>query len=67
MSELPTQRKSLMNSIPWIGKIAGCLLVEPLIDRVGYRNSIIVASFIQIVALILEMTSKSWQQFTVGR
>ncbi|OJJ00793.1 hypothetical protein ASPVEDRAFT_149709 [Aspergillus versicolor CBS 583.65] len=65
--ELPTQRKSLMNSIPWIGKFVGCFLVEPLIERVGYRKSIIVTSVVQIVALIIEMTAKSWQQFTIGR
>ncbi|CAK7199486.1 hypothetical protein SEUCBS139899_002166 [Sporothrix eucalyptigena] len=64
---LPTKRQSLMNSIPWIGKFVGCFTVEPLIERVGYRNSIIVAAIVQIVALIIEMTAKSWQQFTIGR
>lgn len=56
-----------MNSIPWIGKIVGCFIIEPLIDRVGYRQSIVVASIIQIIALIIEMTAKGWQQFTIGR
>jgi SP family sugar:H+ symporter-like MFS transporter len=65
--ELPTQRKSLMNSVPWIGKIVGCFLIEPLIDRVGYRSSIIVTSIVQIVSLIIEMTSHNWIQFTIGR
>ncbi|KAJ9635684.1 hypothetical protein H2204_005644 [Knufia peltigerae] len=65
--ELPTKRKSIMNSIPWIGKIVGCFIIEPLIDRVGYRQSIVVASIIQIIALIIEMTAKGWQQFTIGR
>lgn len=65
--ELPTERKSVMNSVPWIGKIVGCFLVEPLIDRVGYRKSIIVTAVIQIVSLVIEMTSKTWQQFTIGR
>ncbi|GLA55823.1 hypothetical protein AnigIFM63604_002907 [Aspergillus niger] len=65
--ELPTQRKSLMNSIPWIGKLVGCFLAEPLIERTGYRKAIIVTSVVQVIALIIEMTAKSWQQFTVGR
>lgn len=65
--ELPTTRKSIMNSIPWIGKLAGCFVVEPLIDRIGYRNSIIITAGIQIVSMIIEMTAKTWQQFTVGR
>ncbi|CAL5868250.1 uncharacterized protein PFLUO_LOCUS2474 [Penicillium psychrofluorescens] len=65
--ELPTQRASLMNSVPWIGKLGGCFLIEPLIDRVGYRNSIIVTAVIQIISLIIELTSKTWQQFTIGR
>ena len=56
-----------MNSVPWIGKIVGCFIIEPLINRVGYRPSIIIAAFIQILALIIEMTAKGWQQYTVGR
>ena len=64
---LPTKRQSIMNSIPWIGKIVGCLVIEPLIDRIGYRNSMAVTAAVQIVALIIELTSKGWQQFTVGR
>ena len=57
----------MMNSIPWIGKLAGCFIVEPLIERIGYRYSLGVAACVQIVALIIEMTAKEWQQFTVGR
>ncbi|KAL7651557.1 hypothetical protein ACMYSQ_011263 [Aspergillus niger] len=56
-----------MNSIPWIGKLVGCFLAEPLIERTGYRKAIIVTSVVQVIALIIEMTAKSWQQFTVGR
>ncbi|CAK7222120.1 hypothetical protein SCUCBS95973_004733 [Sporothrix curviconia] len=64
---LPTKRQSLMNSIPWIGKIVGCFTVEPLVERVGYRNAIVVAAIVQIVALVIEMTAHTWQQFTIGR
>lgn len=56
-----------MNSVPWIGKILGCVIIEPLIDRFGYRVSMIITCWVQIVALIIEMTSKEWIQFTIGR
>ncbi|KAJ5113707.1 hypothetical protein N7456_002241 [Penicillium angulare] len=64
---LPTERQSIMNSVPWVGKLVGCFMIEPLIERVGYRNSLIISSFVQIVSLIIEMTATTWQQFTVGR
>lgn len=64
---LPTDRKAIMNSVPWIGKILGCIVIEPLIDRFGYRASMIITAGVQIVALIIEMTSKEWIQFTIGR
>ncbi|RDH26321.1 general substrate transporter [Aspergillus welwitschiae] len=44
-----------MNSIPWIGKLVGCFLAEPLIERTGYRKAIIVTSVVQVIALIIEM------------
>ncbi|GKZ85181.1 hypothetical protein AnigIFM56816_010947 [Aspergillus niger] len=56
-----------MNSIPWIGKLVGCFLAELLIERTRCRKTIIVTSVFQVIDLIIEMTAKSWQQFTVGR
>ena len=49
---LPPTRKALMNSLPWIGKILGCFLAEPYIERAGYKKSAYTIAAIQIVAVI---------------
>lgn len=41
-----------MNSLPWIGKISGCLGAEPLIEYAGYKRAMYVAALVQIVAII---------------
>ena len=41
-----------MNSLPWIGKILGCFLAEPYIERAGYKKSAYTIAAIQIVAVI---------------
>ncbi|KAH8881843.1 general substrate transporter [Thozetella sp. PMI_491] len=64
---LPAYRASLMNSLPWIGKISGCLGSEPVIDRLGYKKTMYIASAVQIVGVIIELTSHEWPQFVVGR
>ncbi|KAJ9150704.1 General substrate transporter [Pleurostoma richardsiae] len=64
---LPATRKSLLNSLPWIGKIAGCMWSEPFIDRAGYKKAMYAVVIIQIVGLIVEMTAHHWAQFSAGR
>lgn len=51
---LPPTRKALMNSLPWIGKIFGCMGSDGLIDGIGYKKTMYAAAGIQIVALISE-------------
>lgn len=46
-----------MNSLPWTGKILGCFLAEPFIERYGYKISAYAISAIQVVAVISEPTS----------
>ena len=43
-----------MNSLPWIGKIFGCMGSDGLIDGIGYKKTMYAAAGIQIVALISE-------------
>ncbi|KIW33511.1 hypothetical protein, variant [Cladophialophora immunda] len=64
---LPPTRKALMNSLPWIGKIVGCFIVERLIELAGYKKSMYAVGLVQIVGIIVELTAKNWVQFTVGR
>ncbi|PSR78135.1 general substrate transporter [Coniella lustricola] len=65
--KLPATRTSLMNSLPWIGKFAGCLGSESIIDRFGYKKAMYMGGFVQIIAIIIELTAHTWPQFTVGR
>ena len=41
-----------MNSLPWIGKILGCLGAEPVIERFGYKKAMYVVAIVQIIAII---------------
>lgn len=52
---LPASRQSMMNSLPWIGKIIGCLGGEGVIERLGFKRSMYLVSVIQVVGV----TSKS--------
>lgn len=41
-----------MNSLPWLGKIAGCVWSEPFIERFGYKYAMYAVSAIQFIGLI---------------
>lgn len=41
-----------MNSLPWIGKLSGCLSSDAFIERVGYKKTMFAAGLVQIVALV---------------
>lgn len=56
-----------MNSIVFLGSFVGCASFEPICERFGYKITIYLAGIIQIIAVIVELTSKHWGQFTAGR
>ncbi|GFZ48394.1 hypothetical protein JCM24511_06142 [Saitozyma sp. JCM 24511] len=64
---LSTNRKSIMNSVVYVGRLVGVLVFEPLAERFGYRAILFGISVFQVLAVVLELTAKSWIQFTVGR
>lgn len=49
---LPAARASLMNSLPWIGKILGCLGAERFIEILGYKKTMLAAAVVQVIAII---------------
>ncbi|WVW80523.1 hypothetical protein I302_102508 [Kwoniella bestiolae CBS 10118] len=63
----PTTRTSIMNSVVFVGKLVGTMLFEPIAETIGYKYTMYICSVIQCVALIVELTAKNWQVFTVGR
>lgn len=52
--KLGTERKAIMNSVVWPGKLTGTLIFEPLLERLGYKRMAYLVACIQIVALIGE-------------
>jgi MFS transporter, SP family, sugar:H+ symporter len=40
-----------MNSLPWIGKILGCLGADAVIERMGYKKTIYIVCAIQFVGV----------------
>lgn len=47
-------QQSLLNSVPWLGKLVGVVIAEPINDRFGYKVSMTVACAIQTVGVIIE-------------
>ena len=43
-----------MNSVVWPGKLAGTILFEPIVERLGFKKTIMLTASIQLVALISE-------------
>ncbi|GFZ46602.1 hypothetical protein JCM24511_03822 [Saitozyma sp. JCM 24511] len=64
---LSTDRKSLMTSVQWVGKLAGTIVVEPMVHRIGYKKTMYVMCAIQFLGCILEMATSSWIVFSCGR
>jgi hypothetical protein len=41
-----------MNSVVWPGKLAGTIIFDPILHRLGYRKTALLVACIQFVALI---------------
>lgn len=52
--EISAIQQSLLNSIPWIGKIVGVIVAEPINEKFGYKTSMVIASTIQVIGVIVE-------------
>lgn len=49
--------------VPWVGKLTGTMIFEPILERVGYRNIMYIVGVIQIIALISEYSpSYPWMK-----
>lgn len=40
----PTQTRSIMNAMVWPSKLAGCIVYEPLVARLGYKITMYIVS-----------------------
>ncbi|WVQ85136.1 hypothetical protein IAT38_007301 [Cryptococcus sp. DSM 104549] len=64
---ISTQRKSIMNSVVWIGKGLGTIAFEPVLEKLGYKWTMYIVCAIQTIGIIIELTAKNWVVFSVGR
>lgn len=49
---MPAIRRSLMNSLPWIGKILGCGFSDTFIEHLGYKKTMYAAAVVQIIGVV---------------
>lgn len=57
----------MLSSLPFIGKFIGCLAAGPAIERVGHRMVFFALSLVSVVGVIIEITSRKYVQFLIGR
>ncbi|TGJ73990.1 hypothetical protein EYR41_001047 [Orbilia oligospora] len=57
----------LNNAAVWIGTILGIPLVQPIPDRYGRKNSILVATIITFLGIVLQAAAQNIAMFVVGR
>lgn len=44
-----------MNSLPWIGKISGCLGSEVSIEKTGFKKTMYAVGIIQVIGVVSEV------------
>lgn len=64
---LPSYLSSVMNSTPFVGKLIGTLCTGPLMKRFGRKPAVFLVAVVSIIGVILQITSHSAAQYTVGR
>ncbi len=64
---LPSWLSSVMNSVPFLGKLVGCLMSGPLMERYGRKAGLYAICVISIIGSILQTSSFSVAQYTVGK
>ncbi|KAK6536781.1 hypothetical protein TWF281_000995 [Arthrobotrys megalospora] len=57
----------LNNAAVWIGSILGIALVQPIPDRYGRKNAILIATIITVIGIILQAAAQNIAMFVVGR
>ena len=51
-------RTRLTRAVVWIGKLAGTMIFEPILERTGYILMIYIICIIQTIAIIVERESE---------
>lgn len=64
---LTTATIGLNNAASWMGSILGSFFMQPIPDRLGRKNGILVASIITFVGIILQAAAQNIAMFVVAR
>ncbi|KAL1406155.1 hypothetical protein Q8F55_007839 [Vanrija albida] len=64
---LTTYQKAIANSVVFVGRLVGTTTFEPVAERLGYKPMLYGVALLQILAVIIQLTSRTWVVFTVGR
>ncbi|KAL5346941.1 hypothetical protein ACLOAV_008084 [Pseudogymnoascus australis] len=64
---LPTYLSSLMNSLPFVGKLIGALACGPISERYGRKTAVAIMACISLVGVTLQTSATTASQFLLGR
>ncbi|CAO3659901.1 unnamed protein product [Umbelopsis vinacea] len=64
---IPPYLSSIMNSTPFGGKLIGCLISGPLLERYGRKAALLLIAIVSIIGTLLQCTSYNVIQYTIGR
>ncbi|KFX96367.1 hypothetical protein V490_03371 [Pseudogymnoascus sp. VKM F-3557] len=64
---LPTYLSSLMNSLPFVGKLIGALACGPISERYGRKTAVAIMACISLVGVTLQTSATTAAQFLLGR
>ncbi|EFX05033.1 hexose transporter [Grosmannia clavigera kw1407] len=64
---LNTATTGLNNAASWMGGIMGTFLMQPLPDRLGRKNAIVVAVIVTTIGIILQAAAQNIAMFVVAR
>ena len=64
---LTTATTGLNNAASWMGSIIGAFFMQPVPDRLGRKNGILVASCITFIGIVLQAAAQNVPMFIVAR
>ena len=64
---LNTATTGLNNAASWIGSLMGCLIIQPVPDKLGRKKAILVSAIICFIGCIIQSAAQNIGMFVVGR
>ncbi|KAF9888774.1 hypothetical protein FE257_008350 [Aspergillus nanangensis] len=64
---LPGYLASIMNALPYLGKLLGSLTAGPIAEKYGRRPAVAIMACVSLVGVTLQTSATTAVQFTLGR